>query len=79
MHTVKRHRTSTRRALDKRAAKTQSGAPKQLRFLSLPKSANNNLDGTNVYKYDETAGKGSRVYVIDSGLNIESSVSVRSR
>ena len=55
---------------------SQYGAPRQLKFISLPKDQNNNLDKTGLtYKYYESAGRGIRVYVVDSGLNTNSYVS----
>lgn len=53
----------------------QPNAPRQLRFISLPEDKNNDLDGNTDYVYDENAGKGAHVYVVDSGLNFDSSVS----
>ena len=58
----------------KRDITSQGDAPRQLRFLSLPERARNDLDTNTLYRYDETAGAGVRVYVVDTGLNFDSSV-----
>lgn len=54
---------------------SQPDAPRQLKFISMPQSLDNNLDEENDYHYKESAGQGVRVYVIDSGINLEPSVS----
>ena len=58
----------------KREITSQGDAPRQLRFLSLPERARNDLNTNTLYRYDETAGTGVRVYVVDTGLNFDSSV-----
>lgn len=55
--------------------KSQKDAPRQLRFISLPEKAKNDLDANKDYIYDENAGEGARVFVVDSGLNTKSTVS----
>lgn len=41
----------------------------------MPKPANNDLDNEHYYSYEDSAGSGVRVYVVDEGINLESSVS----
>lgn len=50
-------------------------APRQLKFLSAPENADLEKLDEIPYMYDNSAGKGVRVYVIDSGVNLVSDVS----
>lgn len=50
----------------------QADAPRGLKFISMPNSGGNELNNADVtYNYEESAGRSSRVYVIDSGLNLD--------
>ncbi|KAK5077026.1 hypothetical protein LTR64_005496 [Lithohypha guttulata] len=58
--------------LRRRGFTKQDDAPRQLKFLSLPESAHNDLDSATQFVYDETAGKGVRIYFVDGGINPDS-------
>ena len=61
----------------KRDITSQNDAQRSLKFFSMPASGNNDLNKGGVkYNYDESAGEGIRIYVIDSGVNFGSSVSI---
>ena len=60
---------------EKRATIKQDVAPRQLRFISRDSGYKNDLEKDESYYYDDSAGQGIRVYVMDSGLNVETSVS----
>lgn len=59
--------TKRRRRLTRRAATSQVPAPAHLKMVTQSKGKKlSDLDG---YYYDDTAGRGIRVYVIDTGLD----------
>lgn len=61
----------------KRDLTHQDDAQRALKFISMPASGNNDLNKDGVkYNYDDSAGRGIRLYVIDSGANPDSSVSI---
>lgn len=65
--------------LRKRALRTQDNAPSQLKLLSQPKVDGTDINSFSSYVYDEAAGFGSTIYVIDSGANVAHPVSTLSR
>lgn len=62
-----------RASLTKRTPTSQPAAPKHLRIISTAKGQN--WEDQDEYHYDDTAGKGIRIYVIDSGLKEDHKVS----
>ncbi len=59
--------TTSKQRLKKRTTTSQPNAPADLRFISQPKGAI--IDDTEEYSYDDSAGEGITVYVVDSGAN----------
>ena len=59
--------------LRKRDLWSQYPATPELRFVSQPRDPFQQIWYTQDYVYDETAGKGITVYVIDSGMNSDNS------
>ena len=62
---------TSKKRLRKRDTTYQSGAPPDLRFISEPKSPDFSVDDTDSYEYDDSAGEGALVYVVDTGANID--------
>lgn len=62
---------TSKKRLRKRDTVFQSDAPPDLRFISEPKGPDLSVDDTDRYDYDESAGEGAFVYVIDSGANLD--------
>lgn len=60
---------TSKQRVRKRDTTFQAGAPPDLRFISEPKGPDLSVDDTDEYLYDDSAGEGVIVYVIDSGAN----------